>query len=155
MNNLNLPFVKIFTDGSYKQKLHRGGWSCLLSCGAHSTVLYDSDYTPGVTVNQMELLAVINGLNALTCKCSVTVFSDSRYVVDGITSWIHNWKRNNWLTKTGEPVKNKELWIMLDELTQRHICTFQWIKSHQSDFRKVNVVGNNVVDFFASNELLD
>lgn len=154
-NNINnVPVVQIYTDGSYRDNPHRGGWASLLSCGPHNVVIYDCDTEEGTTINRMELLAVINALSMLTQRCDVFITCDSRYVVNGITQWIYNWKRNDWKNTVGDPVKNKDLWLELEELTHKHICTFKWIRSHQKG-NTIELIGNRCVDYFASTTRLD
>ena len=82
------------------------------------------------TNNRMELTAVVEGLRALKQSCRVTIYTDSRYLKDGITSWIKKWKRNGWMTSQKEPVKNKDLWVAMDEAAQRHEIDWQWVKGH-------------------------
>ena len=85
------------------------------------------------TNNKMELSAVIHGLSALKEPCQVKLFTDSKYVMDGINSWIHNWKKNDWKTANKKPVKNKELWVQLDQLVQKHKISWNWVKGHSGD----------------------
>jgi ribonuclease HI len=89
-----------------------------------------SGYVPRTTNNRMELTAVVEALRALKRPCLVTIHTDSRYLKDGITSWIHKWKRNGWKTSTGGPVKNRDLWLALDESSQRHDIEWNWVRGH-------------------------
>lgn len=120
--------VEIFTDGACSGNPGPGGYGVVLKFGKY--VYEISDGFPKTTNNQMELLAVINGLNALKEPCKVNVTTDSEYVKKGIEYWLKGWKASNWKTKEGKPVQNRELWEMLDEVVQRHECKINWVKGH-------------------------
>jgi ribonuclease HI len=122
-----LKEVTIWTDGSCI-KGNYGGVGCLLIYGHHQKQY--SEAFKDTTNNQMEILAVTKGLNMLKEKCNVTVYSDSQYVVKGITQWIKGWKNNNWMTTNKGTVKNKELWQELDELNSQHNVEYKWVKAH-------------------------
>lgn len=98
------------------------------------------------TNNRMELMAVIAGLGAITEPCHVTVFSDSKYVVDGITKWIDGWKGKGWRTSKGKPVENKDLWVCLEAVTVEHDITWEWIRGHDDN------EWNDFVDMIADSE---
>ncbi len=125
--------VMLFTDGGCSGNPGPGGWAYILKhvpTGKKSEGFGDS---PKTTNNKMELQAVIEGLKRLKKKTSVCVVTDSGYVKDGITKWMKNWKRNNWMRKEKNkfvPVKNVELWQELDELVQKHEVSFEWVKGH-------------------------
>lgn len=122
--------VKIITDGSCLGNPGRGGWACILRYNEHKRELYG--YAPHTTNNRMELTAAIEGLKALKEPCEVEVITDSEYVKNGITKWMANWKKRNWLTTEKKPVVNKDLWEELEALTGRHKMTWSWTKGHAS-----------------------
>ena len=123
-----LQKVEAFTDGACKGNPGPGGWGVVLRMGAHEKELSGGD--PATTNNRMELTAAIEALNALTRPCQVKVFTDSRYVMDGLTKWIHGWRRNGWRTADKKPVKNAELWQALLAASERHRVEWQWVKGH-------------------------
>lgn len=120
--------VKLVSDGSCLGNPGRGGYGVILSYGPHQKEL-SAGYRH-TTNNRMELMAVISGLEALKEPCRVTVVTDSQYVKNGIESWIAKWKRQGWKTAQKTPVKNQDLWVRLDALTQKHELTWQWVKGH-------------------------
>ncbi len=120
--------VELFTDGACKGNPGPGGWGALIRAGSHEKELSGGETL--TTNNRMELMAAIQGLNALTRPCRVTLSTDSNYVKDGITKWIHGWQRNGWRTADRKPVKNVELWQALQEATQRHHVEWRWVKGH-------------------------
>ena len=123
-----LPSVDLFTDGACKGNPGPGGWGALLRMGAREKELSGGE--PLTTNNRMELLAAIRGLQALTRPARVVLHTDSMYVRDGITKWIHNWRRNGWRTSDKKPVKNAELWQELCEAAERHRIDWKWVKGH-------------------------
>ena len=120
--------VELFTDGACKGNPGRGGWGALLRYGEVEKELCGGE--PNTTNNRMELLAVIRGLEALTRESDVVVTTDSTYVKNGITQWIHNWKKNGWKTAAKKPVKNVDLWQALDSAVSRHRVQWEWVKGH-------------------------
>lgn len=120
--------VEIFTDGSCLGNPGAGGIGVLLRYKAHEKTL--SKGFKLTTNNRMELLAVIEALAMLKEPCQVLLSSDSQYMKNGIQQWIFNWKRNNWQTSNKKPVKNKDLWILLDQAIQKHQVEWQWVKGH-------------------------
>jgi len=120
--------VEMFTDGACSGNPGPGGWGTVLRFGAHEKELYG--YEPATTNNRMELMAAIKGLEALTRPSRVAITTDSNYVRDGITGWIHKWKKNGWKTADKKPVKNAELWKRLDDLRARHDVKWHWVKGH-------------------------
>jgi ribonuclease HI len=120
--------VELFTDGACKGNPGAGGWGALLRYGRAEKELYGGE--AATTNNRMELMAVIQGLGALTRPSRVRITTDSQYVKNGITQWIHNWKRNGWRTAAKKPVKNVDLWQQLDQAVARHQVEWQWVKGH-------------------------
>ena len=120
--------VEIFTDGACKGNPGPGGWGVLLRYGTVEKELFGGE--PETTNNRMELMAAIEGLKALKRPCSIILTTDSQYVRKGITEWMTGWKRKNWKTAAGQPVKNQDLWQMLDQQNQRHDIDWRWIKGH-------------------------
>ena len=120
--------VEIYTDGACKGNPGPGGWGALLRTGGHEKELFGGE--PETTNNRMELLAVISALNALTRPCAIVLHTDSQYVKNGITTWIHGWKKNGWKTADKKPVKNSDLWLQLDEAQKRHQIDWRWVKGH-------------------------
>ncbi len=120
--------VEIFTDGACSGNPGPGGWGVLLRYGDKEKEL--SGGAAETTNNRMELSAAIEALNALTRPCAVDLYTDSTYVKDGITKWMHNWKRNGWRTAAKKPVKNAELWQALDDALGPHDVTWHWVKGH-------------------------
>jgi ribonuclease HI len=122
-----------FTDGACSGNPGPGGWGVLLQAKDGETVLKERDLKGGeaeTTNNRMELLAAINALETLGKATDITVITDSTYVKNGVTTWIHGWKRNGWRTAGRKPVKNADLWQRLDEAQQRHNVTWEWVKGH-------------------------
>jgi len=122
--------VEMDTDGACKGNPGPGGWGVLLRHGTAEKELSGGERL--TTNNRMELLAVIKGLSALRRPCEVDVYLDSQYVRQGITQWIHGWKKKGWRTASGQPVKNVELWQRLDALTHQseHVTRWHWVKGH-------------------------
>ena len=120
--------VYIFTDGACRGNPGQGGWGAILQSNNHEKEI--SGYSEKTTNNIMELTAVIKSLQALKKTCDVILTTDSKYVKNGITTWIHNWKKNGWKTANKKSVKNKDLWILLDQECRKHKVTWEWIKGH-------------------------
>ena len=120
--------VEIFTDGACKGNPGPGGWGAILRYGTTEKEIYGA--SKNTTNNIMELTAVIESLKNLKKPCELIITTDSKYVKNGITEWIHNWKKNGWRTAAKKEVKNKELWIELDSLIQIHSITWDWVKGH-------------------------
>lgn len=123
--------VDIWTDGACKGNPGWGGWGALLRQGAHEKALYGGE--PDTTNNRMELMAVIQALKALKRPCKVIIHTDSQYVQKGMTEWIANWKRRDWRTADKKPVKNADLWRMLDEQVALHDLSWKWVRGHAGD----------------------
>jgi len=123
--------VVIYTDGACKGNPGPGGWGAWLKSGEHEKELWGGESS--TTNNRMELTAVIEALGSLKRRCKVALYTDSEYVRNGITSWIHNWKARGWKTADKKPVKNIELWQKLDALAAAHDVSWHWVKGHAGD----------------------
>lgn len=124
------PHVQLYTDGACSGNPGPGGWAYILRHPATGKQREASGGERETTNNRMELGAVINGLAALSKPSTVDLYSDSRYVLDGLKSWIHSWKKNGWRTSNKQPVKNQDLWQQLDALRATHEINFHWVKGH-------------------------
>lgn len=120
--------VRIFTDGACKGNPGPGGWGALLRMGGHEKELSGGE--PNTTNNRMEMMGAIKALNALTEPCAVDLYSDSKYVLDGMTKWIHGWQRNGWVNASKQPVKNADLWRDLIAAANPHRVTWHWVRGH-------------------------
>ena len=121
--------VKLYTDGACSGNPGPGGWGCVLIYGSAEKELSGGEAV--TTNNRMELLAVINGLAALREPCAVTLYSDSKYVIDALKlGWARKWRAAGWMRNKKEPAKNPELWAQLLELCEKHEMTFVWVKGH-------------------------
>lgn len=125
------PTVIIFTDGACKGNPGPGGWGAVMRFGEVERELAGGEKL--TTNNRMEMMAAIAALEALKKPCHVILTTDSVYVRDGITKWIHGWKRNGWRTASKKPVANAELWQRLEEATRRHRIDWRWVKGHAGD----------------------
>ena len=125
--------VEIYTDGACKGNPGPGGWGVLLRTGATQKELYGGEAS--TTNNRMELMAVIQALEALKRPCAVTLYLDSQYVLKGITEWLPGWKAKGWRTASKQPVKNAELWRRLDDLIAQsgHVVDWRWVRGHNGD----------------------
>jgi ribonuclease HI len=122
-----------YTDGACSGNPGPGGWGVLMRATEGGEIVKERALSGGeaqTTNNRMELLAAIHALEALSKPSSITIVTDSAYVKNGITGWMHGWKRNGWKTAAKKPVKNVELWQRLDEAQARHQVTWQWVKGH-------------------------
>jgi ribonuclease HI len=120
--------IQLITDGACLGNPGPGGWACILRYGDKKKEMFGSD--PETTNNRMELTAAMEGLRALKEPCEVEVVTDSQYVKNGITQWIHGWKKNGWKTSAKKPVVNQDLWEELDELVSKHKLNWTWTKGH-------------------------
>ncbi|WP_457649783.1 ribonuclease HI [Profundibacter sp.] len=128
-----MPDLYAYTDGACSGNPGPGGWGALLIARDGDKVLKERELCGGeadTTNNRMELLAAIHVLETLERPSKLTVITDSAYVKNGVTSWIHGWKRNGWRTSNKKPVKNVELWKRIDEAQARHDVTWEWVKGH-------------------------
>lgn len=148
---MNSNIVEIYTDGACRGNPGPGGWGASLrftpSDNTDTSEQIQKDlygFQAETTNNQMELMAVIQGLESLKRSCPVKIYTDSKYVLDGITKWMPNWKLKGWKTAAKKPVKNVELWKRLDAVVQEHDVTWQWVKGHAGD------EGNECADALAN-----
>ena len=122
------PRVEIFTDGACRGNPGPGGWAAILRSGGHEKEIFGGE--PATTNNRMEMTAAIKALEALKKGSDVTLYTDSRYVMDGLQSWLPRWKANGWKTADKKPVKNDDLWRALDAAVQRHNVVWRWVEGH-------------------------
>ena len=120
--------IYIYTDGACRGNPGPGGWGAILICGDYRKEIKGGSLL--TTNNIMELTAVIKALELLKNSSQIQITTDSTYVKDGITKWIHNWKAKGWRTANKKPVKNKELWVQLDNLVSQHSIDWQWVRGH-------------------------
>ena len=133
--------LKIYTDGACSGNPGKGGWAAIIIDEKNQSKISGSESK--TTNNRMELMAPIMALKKIKTKSEITIYTDSKYVKDGITEWIKKWKLNNWKSSNKKPVKNKDLWIKLDNCCQKHHVNWKWIKAHAGN--KLN----NLVDELA------
>ena len=133
--------VTIYTDGACSGNPGPGGWAAILFLNGEEKELSGGENP--TTNNRMELKAAIEGLNALKAQSSIILYTDSRYVMDGLTKWLPRWKANGWKTADKKPVKNEDLWRMLEEAASRHEVDWQWVAGHSGD------LGNERADVLA------
>ncbi len=134
--------VEIYTDGACRGNPGPGGWAALLIAGAQRKEVSGSE--AATTNNRMELMAAIGGLAALKRRCSVKLYTDSKYVLQGFTEWLPQWKSRGWRTAAREPVKNQDLWEMLDTAAAQQDIEWHWVKGHSGH------EGNEYVDRLAN-----
>ena len=134
--------INIYTDGACKGNPGPGGWGALVVDGENKSEIFGGE--PSTTNNRMEILAVIMALKTIITDSEITVFTDSKYVQKGISEWIGNWKINGWRTSNKKAVKNKDLWIELDNLTSQLKINWMWVKGHSGH------VGNDRADYLAN-----
>ena len=139
-----MKHVEIFTDGACKGNPGPGGWGVLLRMGKHEKELSGGE--DDTTNNRMELTAAIKGLSALIEACEVELYSDSKYVVDGITKWVEGWQKRGWVNASKKPVRNADLWHDLIEVAAKHQIEWHWVKAHNGHPE------NERVDRLASDE---
>ncbi|MBF0158727.1 MAG: ribonuclease HI [Magnetococcales bacterium] len=138
---MTVESVHIHTDGACRHNPGPGGWGALIQVGACEYAL--SGFCPETTNNRMELTAVIRSLAILLRPCQIRLTTDSIYVKDGITQWIHGWKQRQWRKSDGKPVLNIDLWQQLDHLSHQHQIHWEWVKGHSGH------EGNTRVDTLA------
>ena len=132
----------IYTDGACKGNPGMGGWGVLLSYKGHTKELSGGEQL--TTNNRMELTAAIQALESLHYSCQIKLYTDSKYVLQGITDWLQNWKKRAWKTASNQAVKNEDLWRRLDAAIQRHAIEWIWVKGHAGDS------GNERADLLAN-----
>ena len=134
--------VTLYTDGACKGNPGIGGWGAWLTFGPHEKRLCGGEHD--TTNNRMELMGAIEGLRALKEPCKVALYTDSSYVQKGITEWLAGWKRKGWKTASKQPVKNQDLWQQLDEMCQKHLVEWHWVKGD------AGIEGNEIADELAN-----
>ena len=142
MNMESDSLIKIYTDGACSGNPGPGGWGVFIENSGNVTELSGRD--ENTTNNRMELKAVIEALKFFTINSELTIHTDSKYVMDGASRWIINWKKNNWRTAQKKDVKNKDLWIELDNLLNYHDVSWVWVKGHDG------IYGNERADYLAT-----
>ena len=145
MNNNNV--IHIYTDGACRGNPGPGGWGAILICGDYKKKIKGGSLL--TTNNIMELTAVIKALELLKKTSTIEITTDSTYVKDGITKWIHNWKAKGWKTANKKPVKNRDLWVKLDELSSMHQIDWKWVRGHTGH------VENEIADQLANQGIDD
>lgn len=141
--------VDIYTDGACRGNPGPGGWGVFMCYGSHEKTLRGAE--PDTTNNRMEITAAIKALEALKYPCEVNLYTDSKYLISGITEWIHGWKKKNWRTKGAEAVKNADLWQALEAQTHAHTIHWQWVKGHSGhpgNERADSLAGQAIDDAF-------
>ena len=139
--------IKIYTDGACSGNPGKGGWGALIQENDNEKKLSGSELN--TTNNRMELTAVIKALDHYDEAREIEVFTDSKYVMQGITEWIKNWKTNHWKTSQKKDVKNKDLWVLLDSVSAKHDIKWSWVKGHAGDY------GNEIADKLATQAILE
>ena len=138
--------IKLYTDGACKGNPGIGGWGALVQLGNHKKELSGS--SKKTTNNRMELVAVIEGLKFIQQNMDIIITTDSQYVKNGINQWIINWKKNGWKTASKKPVKNKDLWVVLDSLVQDKNIEWKWVKGHSGHpgNEKADLLANEAIE---------
>ena len=138
--------IYIFTDGACRGNPGPGGWGAILECDGYKKEINGSSQL--TTNNIMELTAVIKSLELVKKTSNIVITTDSTYVKNGITEWIHNWKAKGWRTANKKPVKNKDLWILLDQLSQKHTIEWKWVRGHtgHSGNERADELANQAID---------
>ena len=138
--------ITIYTDGACSGNPGKGGWGALIQENDNETKISGS--AKNTTNNRMELTAVIKALEFYEQPKEIEIFTDSKYVMQGITEWIKNWKNNQWKTSQKKDVKNKDLWLLLDLASEKHNIEWNWVKGHAGDY------GNEIADKLATQAIL-
>ena len=138
--------IRIYTDGACRGNPGPGGWGAILIYESYRKEIYGGSLL--TTNNIMELMAVIEALKIIKFSSNIIVTTDSKYVKDGITKWIYNWKQKNWKTTNKKPVKNKELWIELDNIVNKHTIQWEWVKGHSGheENERADYLANEGID---------
>ncbi len=140
-----MKYTKVYTDGACSGNPGSGGWGAIVIT---DSIIKFSGNEEKTTNNRMELKAAIMGLSKSNINSKVILYTDSKYVKDGITKWISNWKSNNWITSSKKPVKNQDLWKQLDDLNDRYNVEWKWVKAHQDNVSDDSIY-NNMADELA------
>ncbi len=138
--------IQIFSDGACRGNPGPGGWGALLIFHDTQKEMYGAEFE--TTNNRMELMAAIMAIEALTKPCEIVITTDSKYVMNGITEWMNEWKKRNWKTASKKPVKNKDLWQRLDKACGLHIIEWRWVKGHSghNENEHVDFLANKAID---------
>lgn len=128
MTESNPGIVELYTDGACRGNPGPGGWGVLMRFNGHEKEMFGGD--AATTNNRMELMAAIQALETLSRPCKIRLYTDSKYVMHGITEWIDQWKTRGWKTAAKKPVKNVDLWQRLDKARERHTIEWHWVKGH-------------------------
>jgi len=141
-----IQIVEIYTDGACRGNPGPGGWGVWLKRSSAEKELYGGEQD--TTNNRMELMAAIQALEALNKPCAIKLYSDSKYVLQGITEWMVNWKKRGWKTAAKKPVKNEDLWRRLDSVMQKHEIDWTWVKGHSGNpgNEKADQLANQGID---------
>ena len=134
--------IDIYTDGACRGNPGPGGWGALLIYKDANKTIYGGE--KNTTNNRMEMTAIIEALKIVKMDCEITLYTDSKYVMDGITKWLPNWKKKGWITSNKKPVKNKDLWQILEECIRKQNIEWQWVKGH------AGIPGNEKADELAN-----
>lgn len=140
------PPVEIYTDGACSGNPGPGGWGAYMVCKGREKKI--SGFEKNTTNNRMEIQAVIEALRKLKTPCKINLYTDSKYVMQGITDWIKKWQQNNWRNSSNKPVKNADLWQLLLQEVNRHDIMWHWVKGHADN------VGNNIADQLATSAIV-
>ncbi|MDR3492716.1 MAG: ribonuclease HI [Gammaproteobacteria bacterium] len=141
-----MKHVIIFTDGACRGNPGPGGWGALLQYGSHERMLSGAD--SNTTNNRMEMMGAIEALAALRESCIIKLYTDSQYLQKGITEWLPGWKKRNWIKADKKPVKNADLWQLLDIEANRHQVSWHWVKGHSGhpENDRVDLLANQAID---------
>ena len=134
--------ITIYTDGACKGNPGEGGWGAFIEYNNEKVKLYG--YEELTTNNRMEIIAAIEALRSIKVKSDIIIYTDSKYLMNGINTWIHSWKKNNWRTSSNKDVKNVDLWKIIDELNSNHSIEWSWVKGHSGN------PGNEMADELAN-----
>lgn len=145
--------IELYVDGACRGNPGPGGWGVLLRYRNKEKEISGGELN--TTNNKMELMAAIQGLNALNRSCQVMLYTDSKYVKDGITQWIYRWQKNNWKSVSGKPVKNQDLWQQLADVIGRHQVEWHWVKGHSNhpENDRVDALARAAIDKLLNLEL--
>ena len=134
--------ITIYTDGACKGNPGEGGWGAFIEYSNEKVKLYG--YEKDTTNNRMEIIAAIEALRSINAQSNIIIYTDSKYLMNGINTWIHGWKKNNWKTSSNKNVKNVDLWKIIDELNSNHSIEWIWVKGHSGN------PGNEMADELAN-----